>query len=120
MAEADCVHIPEELEEIASRLSRLRVKGYADWHPQREVILDLLDHVRSSTGRYHYVEVSILINAEVAWRALKRGEVPPEIRHDVDSLKMIVQRWKREHRARIEKFGDPPTEREVSVKAPTH
>lgn len=117
MVEADCIHIPEELEEIAGHLSRVRVKGYANWHPQRGAILDLLDHVRSSTGRYHYAEVSILINAEIAWRALKRGEAPPEITHDVDSLKMIVQRWRRERRAKLSKSADPGTEHKDSFDA---
>jgi len=123
MTEASCFHIPEELEEIAERLSRIRTKGFRDWNPQREAILDLLDHVRSSTGRYHYEEVSLLINAELVWRAMKRKQPPPEPRHDVDSLKMIIQRWKKERRAQSVKLRaskpDPDAQQNRSTDMPT-
>lgn len=107
MVQADCIRVPEELEEIAGRLSRIQVQGYADWHPQREALLDLLDHVRSSTGRYHYAEISDLINAESTWRAMKRGQPPPDFQHDADSLKMMVQRWRKERRAQIAQLSVP-------------
>jgi hypothetical protein len=121
MAEAKCMHIPEELEEMARNLSRVRVRGFADWYPQREAIIDLLDHVRSHMGRYHYEDVSTLINAEIAWRALKRGEVPAELSHDVDSLKMIVQRWKREQRIKLARLKDStaPLQNTIDVDAPS-
>lgn len=99
MVDANCFHVPEELCDIAKRLSRVQTKGFGDWNPQREALLDLLDHVHSSTGRYHYAEVSALINAELVWRALKHEQPPPELRHDVDSLRMIVQRAKKQKQA---------------------
>src|ERR1051325_4763083 len=74
MLDAGCFHATEELADIEKRFSKVNVKGYADWHPQREAILDLLDQVAKATGRYHYAEVSTIINAETAWRAFKRGE----------------------------------------------
>ena len=104
LLDAGCLRIPEELKDIEERLSRVEVSGYADWHPQREAILDLLDHVRSSTGRYHYAEVSTLINSDIAWRAIKKGEPIPDLRNDVDSLKMIVQRWRRERRVNLSRL----------------
>ena len=99
LAEANCMDIPEELENTAERLLKIPTQGLAEWSPQREAILDLLNHVRSSTGRYHYAEVSTLINAERVWRALKNRRPIPELSHDVDSFKMIVQR----HNKRVKK-----------------
>lgn len=105
MLDADCYHIPEELENIAERLSHTRTKGFGDWHPQRDALLDLLEHTRLSTGRYHYSEVSLLLNAELVWRALKYNRPVPDFRYDIDSLKMIVQRWTKEHRAEIARLS---------------
>jgi len=85
MMEADAYHVPEQLWSIAQRVSSISTKGFQEWHPQREALLDLLDLVRRSTGRYHYGEVSLLLNAEQIQRAVA-------LRFDVDSLKMIVQR----------------------------
>jgi hypothetical protein len=85
--------LPEELREIATRLSRVHTRGYADWNPHREALLELLERVKSVTGRYHYAEISELINAFYAYSALKHGRnMPDELIYDVDSLKMIVSR----------------------------
>jgi len=119
MVEADCVHIPEELEEIANRLSRIQIKGYADWHPQRESLLDLLDHVRSSTGRYHYGEVSDIINGEMTWRAMKYGQPLPEFEYDLDNMKMMVQRWRKADRASIAKLSAPGPNEAQSISSAT-
>jgi len=120
VVQADCFQVPEELEDIAHRLSRISVKGFADWNPQREALRDLLDHVRSATGRYHYAEISLLINAELTWRALKHKRPLPEFRHDVDSLKMMVQRWKKERRAKSARLPRAESDR-AQEKAPrTH
>ena len=97
--DTNCLLAPEELKDLAHRLSKVKTRGLAGWNPQREAIRDLLDHVRTSTGRYHYAEVSLLINAERTWRAMKHDRPLPELSHDVDSLKMIVQRWNKERRA---------------------
>lgn len=124
LIEAGCMHIPEELQKMAWRYSRVRVKGYTSWYPGREAVLDLLDHIHSSTGRYHYAEVSLLINTEATWRALKRGQDSPEVIFEVDSLKMLVQRWKREQAAKLkgstekkEEFHPKPLDPYVSSDA---
>ncbi|HLE61635.1 MAG TPA: hypothetical protein VI750_00785 [Pyrinomonadaceae bacterium] len=95
MVEANCFHMPEELNTMVERLSCVAVKGFGEYYPQREAVLDALELVKTSTGRYHYTEVSTLINAERVWRALKNGKPIPEPSHDVDALKMIVQRHKK-------------------------
>lgn len=93
LVDAQCIHSPEELREIAMRLSRVRTKGYAHWNPHREALLDLLEQVKSTTGRYHYAEISDLINAFYAYNSLKhRRKMPDELIYDVDSLKMILSR----------------------------
>lgn len=93
LVDGQCIHLPEELSEIAERLSRVRTKGYAHWNPHREALLDLLERVKSVTGRHHYPEISELINAFYAYSALRRGrKMPGELIYDVDSLKMIVSR----------------------------
>ena len=93
---AGCYHFPEDLQRMAECLSRIYVKGYGEWNPHREAILDLLDHVRSATGRYHYAEVSTIINARLVRQAMERKEPLPDLKYDVDSLRMLVQRYKRE------------------------
>ena len=118
LAQADCLRLPEEFEGIVERLSRVQAKGYADWYPQRNAIIDLLEHVHSCTGRYHYPEVSTLINAEIAWWALKREEPAPEIRHDVDSLKMIIQRWGTPREPRVISFTGPSSTTPPSIDLP--
>ena len=61
MVDADAIHVPEELMNIAARLSCLNAAGFGDWFPQQEALLDLLDLVRTATRRPHYVEVSLLM-----------------------------------------------------------
>lgn len=46
MVEANCVHMAEELEVLAERLSSVAVKGFGEYYPQREAILDALDLVK--------------------------------------------------------------------------
>ncbi len=93
LVEGQSIHLPEQLSEIAERLSRVQTKGYANWNPHREALLDLLERVKSDTGRYHYRELSDLVNAFYAYSALKHGKkMPDELIYDVDSLKMIVSR----------------------------
>jgi hypothetical protein len=65
-------HIPNELEAMAERLSRVSTGGFAEWH-QRDAIPRSIGFVRALTGRYHYEEVSLLISAEVVSEAMKRG-----------------------------------------------
>ena len=96
---AGCYHFPEELERMAQSLSRIYLKGYGEWNPQREGVLDLLDHVRSATGRFHYTEVSTLINARLTRQALERKQPLPDLKYDVDSLRMLIQRYKKECKA---------------------
>jgi hypothetical protein len=93
---AGCYHFPEELYRMVECLSNIRLEGYGEWNPQREAILDLLDHVRSATGRYHYNEVSMLINARLVKTAVERRQCLPDLRYDVDSLRMLIQRYKKE------------------------
>ena len=95
MASAKCYKIPEELEAIAERLSGVVVKRSGEWNPFRDAILDALVLVKESTGRYHYAEVSTLINAYQVRRALTRGLPIPEHSYEVDALKMLVQRHKK-------------------------
>src|SRR5205823_4044949 len=73
MTEAQAFHIPEELEDIAVRLSLVSVEGFNDWNPQKEAILDLLELVKSSTGRHHYQEFACLIEAERLWVETKNN-----------------------------------------------
>lgn len=94
LVDARCIHLPEELREIAERLICVRTKQYSYWNPHQEALLDLLEHVRSVTGRYHYGEVSDLINAAYSWRAIKNGRMPDGPLYEVDSLKMLVSRQK--------------------------
>ena len=96
LVDGHCIDLPEELSEIAERLSRVQTKRYAHWNPHREALLDLLERVKSVTGRYHYAELSDLINAFYAYNALKHGRnMPDELIYDVDSLKMILSRQRR-------------------------
>jgi len=94
MVEAGAVHVPEELENIAAKLSSVRTQDFWEWFPQREAILELVEQVRTATGRPHYTEVSLLINAELIWVAAKNGRAVPDLKFDSDSLKMIVKRDK--------------------------
>ncbi len=72
MVDAKCIHTPEESRNIAKRLSQVCTKNFGCWHPHREAMLDLLEHVRESTGRYQYGEVSDVINAAYCWPALRQ------------------------------------------------
>jgi hypothetical protein len=93
LVDGQCIHLPEELSQIALRLSRVRTKGYAHWNPHREALLEFLERVKSVTGRYHNAEISNLINAFYAYSAPKHGrKMPGELIYDVDSLRMIVSR----------------------------
>ena len=93
LVDGQCIDLPEELSEIAERLSRVHTEYYAHWNPHREALLDLLERVKSVTGRYHYAEITDLINAFYVYNALKHGrKMPDEVIYDVDSLKMIVSR----------------------------
>lgn len=94
MVGANASHAPEELVNIAARLSCISTEGFGDWFPQREAIIDLFELVRKTTGRPHYVEASLLINAELVWRAEKKGRAIPHKEFDPESLKMIVRREK--------------------------
>jgi hypothetical protein len=99
MVDADAVHVPEELGKIATRLSCVRTEGFGDWFPQREAIIDLFEVVRKTTGRAHYAEVSLFINAALVWQATKNGREIPDREFDADSLKMIVKRDKQRQAA---------------------
>lgn len=94
MVDVDVIHAPEDLIKIAVRLSCISTEGFGDWFPQREAIVELLEFVRKTTGRHHYAEVSLLINAELVWRAEKHGRTISESQFDPESLKMIVNRDK--------------------------
>jgi hypothetical protein len=94
MVDADTFRVPEELEKIAAKLSCISTEGFGDWFPQRDAIIDLLEQVRTTTGRAHYPEISTLINAELVWRAEKNGKLVPNMQFDADSLKMIFKRQK--------------------------
>jgi hypothetical protein len=106
MVDADAIHVPEELMNIAARVSCLSTTGFGDWFPQREAILDLLELVQTATGRPHYVEVSLLINAELVWAAAKHGRPIPDMAFDPDSLKMIVKRAKQRQAAITKKRSE--------------
>ena len=113
LVEAGCLHVPEELQQTAAKLSRVRTKGYADWNPHQEAVLDLLGLVQSTTGRYHYAEVSDLINGFYYYQALRQGRTPDDMQYDVDILKMVVSR-QRQRAARKrgrERSGDRSVER---------
>lgn len=121
MVEANAFHVPEELLDIAVRLSLVPTEGVCEWHPQREAILDLLELVRTSTGRCHYREVATLIEAERVWVELKNKRPIPDIKFDADGLKMILQRHK-QRQAREEnrrkKLKEALTRHEEAVSAP--
>jgi hypothetical protein len=94
MTDAEAFRVPEELEDIVGRLSLVSTAGFAEWNPQREAILDLLDLVRSTTGRYHYQEVAQMIEGQRLWVAAKYQRPFPDMKFDADSLKMILRRHK--------------------------
>jgi hypothetical protein len=96
--DANAFHAPEELVNIAARLSCISTEGFGDWFPQREAIIDLFELVRKTTGRPHYAQVCLLINAQIVWRAEKKGRAI-EKEFDPDSLKMIVRRDKQRQAA---------------------
>jgi hypothetical protein len=104
MLDSAAYHCPEGLLEMANQLTQTRTQGFGDWHPQREAILGLLHLVESETGRYHYPQVSNLINAEMVWKARVYKQPIPEPRFDVDSLKMMIQRWGRERRQQSKRW----------------
>jgi hypothetical protein len=108
LVNGQCIHLPEELSEIAERLSRVYTAGYAHWNPHREALLEFLERVKSVTGRYHYAEISNLINAFYAYSAVKHGrKMPDELIYDVESLKMIMSRQRRLDTAKLGKLMDP-------------
>lgn len=109
VTEAGCYHFPEQLREMAQAVMRIDLKGYGEWNPQREAILDLLEHVRISTGRYHYAEVSTLINARLTRSAAERKQPWPDFKFDIDCLRMMVQRQKRRYEADIAKWRTKAT-----------
>jgi len=106
MVDAEALYVPEELQNIAGRLSCVCTEGVGEWFLQRDAIIDLLEHVRTATGRPHYAEVSLLINAELIWRATKNGRTIPDMVFDPDSLKMIVKRHKRRQAASVKKRSE--------------
>jgi hypothetical protein len=106
MVDADVLSVPEELRRIAAKLSCVRPEGLGDWFPQRDAIIDLLELVRTTTGRAHYVEVSLLINAQLVWNATKHGQSVPDLEFDADSLKMIVKRHKQRQAAKVKKRAE--------------
>jgi hypothetical protein len=106
MVEADAYSVPEELENIASKLSRVCTEGFGEWFPQREAVLDLLELVQRTTGRPHYAEVSALINAELVWQAAVYGGELPDPQFDPDSLKMLFKRHKQRETARLRKQSE--------------
>jgi len=87
-AHVELLRIADEL----SQASRLRAETN-NFH--REAILDLLDLVHRTTGRYHYSEIADLINAAYCWQAIRKGEEIPDMQYDVARLKMIVFRGNR-------------------------
>ena len=93
MADAHALRVPEELQNIAGRLSCICTEGFGEWFPQREAIMDLLEHVRTSTGRPHYTELSLLINVELIWHDTKNGREIRDMVFDPESLKMIFKRY---------------------------
>jgi hypothetical protein len=106
MVDANAVHAPEELVNIAARLACISTEGFGDWFPQQEAIIDLFELVRKTTGRPHYVEISLLINAELIWRAEKKGRAIPDKEFDPESLKMIVKREKERQAAIVRKRSE--------------
>lgn len=106
LIDADVLSVPEELQKIAAKLSCVRTEGFGDWFPQRDAIVDLLELVRTTTGRAHYVEVSLLINAQLVWNAAKHGRPIPDMEFDPDSLKMIVKRHKQRQAAKVRKRAE--------------
>src|SRR5205823_2901784 len=105
MVNAGAIHAPEELEGIAAKLSGIRTLGIGAWFPQRESIIDLLELVRTTTGKAHYAEVSWLINAALIWNATKNGREIPDLKFDRDSLKMIFKRHKLRLTASVRKLS---------------
>jgi hypothetical protein len=103
MVDAHAFHAPEALANITARLSCISTEHFGDWFPQREAVLGLLELVRRTIGRPHYVEVSSLINAELVWRAEKNGGAIPDRAFDPENLKMIVKREKERQAAVAEK-----------------
>jgi hypothetical protein len=106
MAQAGADSAPEELENIAAELSCVRTEGFSDWFPQRETIIDLLELVRTATGRPHYAEVYELINAALVWHATKNRRPIPDPQFDPDSLKMLFRRHKQRETARLRKQSE--------------
>ncbi len=106
MVDADVLSVPEELQRIAAKLSCVRTEGLGDWFPQRDAIVDLLELVQTTTGRAHYVEVSLLINAQLVWNAAKYGRPIPDMKFDPDSLKMFAMRHKQREAAKASKRAE--------------
>lgn len=103
MVEADAHSVPKELAYIASKLARIRTEGFGEWSPQRDAILDLLEHVERRTRRPHYSEISVLINAELVWQAAVYRYELPDPQFDPDGLKMLFKRHKEREAARIKR-----------------
>ncbi len=92
--EARCIRAPEELRHIAKRIDAARKLQPSKHNSHRAAIMDLLDQIRMTTGRYHYSQVADLINARYCWEAIRRGVDPPDPGYDVDSLKGMIRRQK--------------------------
>lgn len=99
--QAQSATVHAELRRIAARLSKAARIHARKLNPHREAILDLLDSVRTTTGRYHYSEVADLINAAVYRYALVHRKVLPDFACDVDGLKAMMQRQKKPHAAKL-------------------
>lgn len=64
MTDAEAFRVPEELEDIVGRLSLVSTAGFAEWNPQREAILDLLDLVhRPVSSLQYWPSVSVALAA---------------------------------------------------------
>ncbi len=93
--EAGCIRAPEELRHIAKRIDAAHKLQPSKHNSRRAAIMDLLDQIRMTTGRYHYSQVADLINARYCWEAIRRGVDPPDPGYDVDSLKAMIRRQKK-------------------------
>lgn len=92
--DAGCIRAPEELRDIAKRIDAAHKLQPSKHNSHRAAIIDLLDQIQRTTGRYHYSQVADLINAAYCWPAIRRGEDLPDPSYDVDSLKAMIRRQK--------------------------
>jgi hypothetical protein len=105
---ARCHRLSEEIAKMVARLSSVAIREIGEVNVQREALLNLLEHVKLTTGRYRFAEVSALINAERIWYAMTNKAPVPELSHDVDALKMVVQRHKKRLQQNLKEQKERP------------